>query len=87
MTGPILKKTNGGFLFTFTVPNHSTYFGLSMGKHKKMAAKVILENHDPAKILKNLKVAPSIPLSPLLDPRSLVHVFYTNLFERSALGL
>jgi len=57
-----------------------------MGKHKKMAAKVILEYHDPAKNLKKLKVAPSIPLSSLLDPHSLVHVFYTYLFDRSALG-
>ena len=32
-------------------------------------------------------MAPSIPLLSLLDQHSLVHVFYTFLFERSALRL
>ena len=44
-----------------------------------------LEYHDPAKIKKKTKG--SIPLSSLLDPHSLVHVFDTFLFKRSALGL
>ena len=56
--------------------------------HKKLATKVTLENHDPAKIKKKkLKVAPSLPLSSLLDPHSLIHVFYKFLFEWSAPGL